>query len=75
MTVSIQLDPETVQRLDQLVAATGKAKSDLLREFIQNGLDDLEDVYLANATVKRVRNGSEKVLSSSQVRKALGLDR
>lgn len=75
MTVSIQLDPETVQRLDHLVATTGKAKSDLLREFIQNGLDDLEDVYLTNATLERVRNGSEKVLSSSQVRKVLGLDR
>ncbi|MDP3122751.1 CopG family transcriptional regulator [Polynucleobacter sp.] len=71
----MQLDPEIEQRLDHLVANTGKAKSDFLREFIQNGLDDLEDVYLANATLERVRNGSEKVLSSSQVRKALGLDR
>jgi RHH-type rel operon transcriptional repressor/antitoxin RelB len=75
MAISIQLDPKTEQRLDHLVATSGKAKSDFLREFIQNGLDDLEDVYLANATVERVRNGSEKVLSSSQVRKALGLDR
>lgn len=75
MAISIQLDPKTEQRLDHLVATTGKAKSDFLREFIQNGIDDLEDVYLANATVERVRNGSEKVLSSSQLRKALGLDR
>jgi len=75
MAISIQLDPKTEQRLDHLVATTGKAKSDFLREIIQNGIDDLEDVYLANATVERVRNGSEKVLCSSQVRKALGLDR
>ena len=75
MAISIQLDPKTEQRLDHLVATSGKAQSDFLREFIQNGLDDLEDVYLANATLERVRNGSEKVLSSSQVRKALGLDR
>lgn len=75
MAISIQLDPKTEQRLDHLVATTGKAKSDFLREFIQNGIDDLEDVYLANATVERVRNGSEKVLSSSQVRKVLSLDR
>ena len=75
MAISIQLDPEIEQRLDHLVANTGKAKSDFLREFIQNGLDDLEDVYLAEATVGDVRNGSEKVLCSSQVKKALGLDR
>jgi RHH-type transcriptional regulator, rel operon repressor / antitoxin RelB len=74
MAISIQLDPEIEQRLDHLVANTGKAKSDFLREFIQNGLDDLEDVYLAEATMRRVRNGSEKMLSSNQARKVLGLD-
>ena len=74
MAISIQLDPEIEQRLDHLVANTGKAKSDFLREFIQNGLDDLEEVYLAEATMRRVRNGSEKMLSSNQVRKELGLD-
>jgi RHH-type transcriptional regulator, rel operon repressor / antitoxin RelB len=74
MAISIQLDPEIEQRLEHLVANTGKAKSDFLREFIQNGLDDLEDVYLAEATMRRVRNGSEKMLSSSQARKELDLD-
>ena len=74
MAISIQLDPEIEQRLDHLVANTGKAKSDFLREFIQNGLDDLEEVYLAEATMRRVRNGSEKMLSSSQTRKELDLD-
>lgn len=74
MAISIQLDPEIEQRLDHLVATTGKAKSDFLHEFIQNGLDDLEEVYLAKATMRRVRNGSEKMLSSSQTRKELDLD-
>lgn len=74
MAISIQLDPEIEQRLDHLVANTGKAKSDFLREFIQNGLDDLEEVYLAEATMRRMRNGSEKMLSSNQARKELSLD-
>jgi RHH-type rel operon transcriptional repressor/antitoxin RelB len=74
MAISIQLDPEIEQRLDHLVATTGKAKSDFLHEFIQNGLNDLEDVYLAEATMRRMRNGSEKMLSSNQARKELGLD-
>lgn len=74
MPVSIRLDREIEKRLDHLVATTGRTKFDLLRELIQNGLDDLEDFYLAVVTMERVRKGTEKVLHSTQARKALGLD-
>jgi RHH-type transcriptional regulator, rel operon repressor / antitoxin RelB len=75
MPVSLRLDREIEQRLDHLVATTGRTKSYYLREIIQNGLDDLEDFYLADAAMERMRKGSEKVLNSTQVRKALGLGR
>jgi RHH-type rel operon transcriptional repressor/antitoxin RelB len=68
------LTPEIEQRLDQLVAQTGRTKSYYLRELIEGGLDDLEDFYLADATMERVRRGSEKLLDATQVRKDLGLD-
>ncbi len=74
MAVSIRLDPEIELRLDQLAAQTGRAKSYYLRELIEGGLDDLEDFYLADATMERVRKGKEAILSGSQVRKELGLD-
>jgi len=74
MAVSIRLDPEVEQRLDHLAAQTGRAKSYYLRELIEGGLDDLEDFYLADATMERVRKGQEIVVTSSDVRKALGLD-
>ena len=74
MAVSIRLDPEIEQRLDQLAAQTGRAKSYYLRELIEGGLDDLEDFYLADAAMERVRRGSEKLLDASHVRKDLGLD-
>jgi RHH-type rel operon transcriptional repressor/antitoxin RelB len=74
MAVSIRLDPEIELRLDQLAAQTGRAKSYYLRELIEGGLDDLEDFYLADATMERVRKGQEAILSASQVRKALDLD-
>ena len=51
MAVSIRLAPEIEERLDQLVAQTGRAKSYYLRELIEGGLDDLEDFYLADATM------------------------
>ena len=74
MAVSIRLDPEIELRLDQLAAKTGRAKSYYLRELIEGGLDDLEDFYLADATMERVRKGQENIVSSAQVRKELGLD-
>ena len=74
MAVSIRLDPEVEKRLDHLAAQTGRAKSYYLRELIEGGLDDLEDFYLADAPMERLRKGQEAVVSSSDVRKALGLD-
>jgi RHH-type rel operon transcriptional repressor/antitoxin RelB len=73
MTVSIRLDPLTEQRLDHLASQTGRAKSYYLRELIENGLDDLEDFYLADATMERVRKGQEAVMDSSEVRSSLDL--
>lgn len=74
MAVSIRLDPEIEQRLDYLAAQTGRAKSYYLRELIEGGLDDLEDFYLADATMERVRKGEEAVLDASEVRKSIALD-
>ena len=74
MAISIRLDPEIEKRLDHLASQTGRAKSYYLRELIENGLDDLEDFYLADATMERVRKGQEAILEASDVRKSLGLD-
>lgn len=74
MTTSIRLDPITEQRLGNLAAKTGRTKAFYLRELVTNGLEDLEDYYLAAATMERVRKGEEKVYSAAEVRKDLGLD-
>ena len=74
MATSIRLDPAIEQRLDHLAAKTGRTKAYYLRELIASGMDDLEDYYLATATMERVRKGEENVYSAEQVRKDLGLD-
>ena len=73
MATSIRLDPGVEQRLDYLAAQTGRTKAYYLRELVANGLEDLEDYYLAASTMERVRKGEEKVHSADQVRSDLGL--
>ena len=74
MPTSIRLDPDTEARLDALARQTGRSKAFYLRQLVERGLDDLEDCYLADAALERVRAGREKVHSAESVRKSLGLD-
>lgn len=73
MATSIRLDPATEQRLDRLAAQTGRTKAYYLRELVKNGLEDLEDYYLAAATMERVRKGEEAVYTLDEVERDLGL--
>jgi RHH-type rel operon transcriptional repressor/antitoxin RelB len=74
MATSIRLAPETEQRLDYLSSHTGRTKAYYLREIIENGIEEMEDYYLAADVLERVRKGQEQVYSASDVRKDLGLD-
>ena len=74
MATSIRLAPETEQRLDRLATHTGRTKAYYLREIIEQGIEDMEDYYLAADVLERVRKGQEKVHSAANVRRELGLD-
>lgn len=74
MPISIQLAPEIEQRLDYLISRTGHTKANCLTRIIEQGIDDMEDYYLATDVLKRVRDGEEDVFSAADVRKDLGLD-
>ncbi|CAN1530770.1 COG4710 Predicted DNA-binding protein with an HTH domain [Methylophilaceae bacterium] len=71
MTTSIKLDSEVEKRLEHLVASTGISKDYYLRTFIQNGLADIEDYYLSESVMARVKSGDEKTFDSAQARKFL----
>jgi RHH-type rel operon transcriptional repressor/antitoxin RelB len=74
MATSVRLEPRIEERLDALAARTGRTKAYYLRELIERGLEDLEDYYLADAAMERLRKGEERTYSSAEVRKELGLD-
>ena len=72
MATSIRLEPGLEQRLDRLTSQTGRSKAYYLRELISMGMDDLEDLYLAAATMERVGKGEERVFSLDDVERDLG---
>ena len=74
MATSIRLEPETEQRLAYLASQTGRTKAFYLREIIEQGIQEMEDYYLATDVLARVRQGKEQVHSAADVRRDLGLD-
>ena len=73
MATSIRLDPLIEQRLDYLAAQTGRTKAFYLREIIEQGLEDVEDIYLADKALEDIRAGKSRTYTSDEVRKELGL--
>ena len=57
-----------------MATSSGRSKAYYFRDLLDQGLEDLEDIYLASATIERVRKGEESLYSSSDVRGELGLD-
>ena len=74
MGTLFKLDPDVEQRLDALKALTGQNTQDQVREAILRGLEDMEDLASADAVMARVRSGEERIFSSAEIRKELGLD-
>ncbi len=73
MATSIRMKPEIEQRLDYLAAQTGRTKAFYLRELIETGLDDLEDLYLAEQRLIDLRAGRTTSHSLDEVERDLGL--
>ena len=68
--LSITLDPEIERRLSELARQAGKSEADYARELIEENIEDMEDIRMAE---KRLANPGAR-LTSEQVRKELGLD-
>ena len=74
MATSVRLNQDTERRLDYLASQTGRTKAYYLREIIEQGLEEMEDYYLAADVLERVRKGQEPVHTAADVRRDLGLD-
>ena len=68
--------PQTIEkRLEKLARQTGRTKTYYVREAILEHLSDLEDLYLAENRLDRIRSGEERTISLKEVLKRRGMDR
>lgn len=71
--LAIRLPEEIESRLEALAKATGRTKTFYAREAIIEHIEDLEDIYLAERVLERVRRGEERTYTLEEVERELGL--
>jgi len=72
--LAIRLPENLEKRLDALAKATGRTKSYYAREAIEEHLDDLEDIYIAEKALEDIRAGRAEVIDSKEMWSRLGLE-
>jgi RHH-type rel operon transcriptional repressor/antitoxin RelB len=71
--LSLKLPSDVESRLDRLAKATGRSKSYFAREAIEEHLDDLEDLYLAERRLSDLEAGKSRTYTLEEVERELGL--
>ena len=71
--LSVRLPEDLEKRLEALAKATGRSKTYYVREALVQKLEDMEDLYLAEAVMERIASGEEKTTPLADVERELGL--
>ena len=72
--LALRLPPDIEKRLEALARKTGRTKSFYGREAILRHLDDLEDMYLAEKILDRIKSNRERAFTIDEVERELGLE-
>lgn len=73
--LAIRLPRSIEKRLERLARRTGRTKTFYAREAILEHLEDLEDLYLAEQALDRIRSGEERTVTLKDSMKRHGLAR
>ena len=71
---AIRLSDETFERLQTLAARTGRTATYYIREAVEEKIQDLEDLYLAEEAMRRRMAEGGDDISLEELSKRLGLD-
>ena len=72
--LAIRLPQSIEKRLEKLARRTGRTKTFYVREAILQHLEELEDLYLAERALERIRKGDEGTVALQDLLKRYGLD-
>ncbi len=69
--LSVRLPEALEARLDLLAKRTGRSKSYYVREAVIEHIDEIEDIYLAEEVLERLRTGQERLVSAGEIWRGL----
>lgn len=72
--LSVRIDPGVDARLERLARLTGRSKSFYVKQAIDDQLEDLEDLYLAQRVSQRIATGRERLIPLEELERELGVD-
>ena len=72
--LAIRLPQSIEKRLEKLARRTGRTKTFYVREAILQHLEDLEDVYLAETRLEKIRSGEEEAIPLENVIERHGME-
>jgi RHH-type rel operon transcriptional repressor/antitoxin RelB len=72
--LAIRLPESIEKRLDRLAKRTGRTKTFYAREALLAHIEELEDVYLAEAALEDIRAGRSKTIPLKVAMKKHGLE-
>jgi RHH-type rel operon transcriptional repressor/antitoxin RelB len=73
--LTIRLPQSVEKRLERLARRTGRSKSYYVREAILQHIAALEDIYLAERALERIRNGKDRTIPLEKVMKRFGVEK
>lgn len=71
--INFRSNPQSKIRVERLAKMTKRPASFYYNYLLDEYLDDLEDIFLAEEVIKNVRSGKEKTYTLAEVEAELGL--
>ncbi len=71
--INFRSNPQSKIRVERLAKMTKRPASFYYNYLLDEYLDDIEDIFLAEEVIKNIRNGKEKTYTLAEVEAELGL--